>query len=42
MKAYIDEAHAEGLKVKIYYTVRELSNRAPEANYPCSRPVSRP
>ena len=30
MKAYIDEAHAEGLQVKIYYTVRELSNRAPE------------
>ena len=30
MKAYIDEGHARGLKVKIYYTVRELSNRAPE------------
>jgi len=30
MKAYVDEAHAKGLKVKIYYTVRELSNRAPE------------
>lgn len=30
MKAYIDEAHARGMKVKIYYTVRELSNRAPE------------
>ena len=30
MKAYVDEAHARGLKVKIYYTVRELSNRAPE------------
>jgi hypothetical protein len=30
MKAYIAEAHARGLKVKIYYTVRELSNRAPE------------
>ncbi len=30
MKAYIDEAHARGLKVKIYYTVRELSNHAPE------------
>jgi hypothetical protein len=30
MKAYIDEAHARNLKVKIYYTVRELSNRAPE------------
>ncbi len=30
MKAYIDEAHARGMKVKIYYTVRELSNRAAE------------
>ncbi|MFH1941088.1 MAG: glycoside hydrolase domain-containing protein, partial [bacterium] len=30
MKAYIDEAHAKGMRVKIYYTVRELSNRAPE------------
>ncbi len=30
MKAYIDEAHANGLKVKIYNTVRELSNRAYE------------
>ncbi|HEY3380721.1 MAG TPA: glycoside hydrolase domain-containing protein [Vicinamibacterales bacterium] len=30
MKAYIDEAHARNLKVKIYYTVRELTNRAPE------------
>jgi hypothetical protein len=30
MKAYIDEGHARGLKVKIYYTVRELSNRALE------------
>jgi len=30
MKAYIDEAHAKGLKVKIYNTVRELSNRAYE------------
>ncbi|MDH5714485.1 MAG: DUF6067 family protein [Candidatus Aminicenantes bacterium] len=30
MKKYIDEAHELGLKVKIYYTVRELSNRAPE------------
>jgi hypothetical protein len=30
MKAYIDEAHARGMKVKIYYTVRELSNHAPE------------
>ncbi|HVN82694.1 MAG TPA: glycoside hydrolase domain-containing protein, partial [Terriglobia bacterium] len=30
MKAYIDEAHQKGLKVKIYYTVRELSNHASE------------
>lgn len=30
MKAYIDEAHQKGCKVKIYYTVRELANRAPE------------
>ncbi len=30
MKAYIDEAHTRGLKVKIYYTVRELTNHAPE------------
>ncbi|MCC6928998.1 MAG: hypothetical protein IT359_08430 [Gemmatimonadaceae bacterium] len=30
MKAYIDSAHARGMKVKIYYTVRELSNHAPE------------
>ena len=30
MKAYIDDAHRRGHKVKIYYTVRELSNRAPE------------
>lgn len=30
MKAYIDEAHSKGLKVKIYNTVRELSNRAYE------------
>lgn len=30
MKAYIDEAHQRGLKVKIYYTIRELSNRAAE------------
>ncbi len=30
MKAYIDEAHSKNMKVKIYYTVRELSNRAPE------------
>jgi len=30
MKAYIDEAHRKGLKVKIYNTVRELSNHAYE------------
>jgi hypothetical protein len=30
MKKYIDEGHAKNLKVKIYYTVRELSNKAPE------------
>ena len=30
MKQYIDRAHELGLKVKIYYTVRELTNRAPE------------
>ncbi len=30
MKTYIDEAHQKGLKVKIYNTVRELSNRADE------------
>lgn len=30
MKAYVDEAHRRGMRVKIYYTVRELTNRAPE------------
>jgi hypothetical protein len=30
MKRYIDEAHARGMKVKIYYTIRELSNRCVE------------
>ncbi|MCX6570725.1 MAG: DUF6067 family protein [Candidatus Aminicenantes bacterium] len=30
MKAYIDDAHGRGFKVKIYDTVRELSNHAPE------------
>jgi hypothetical protein len=30
MKAYVDAAHSRGMKVKIYYTVRELTNRAPE------------
>ncbi len=30
MKDYVSEAHQKGLKVKIYYTIRELSNRAAE------------
>ncbi len=30
MKAYIDSAHARQMQVKIYYTVRELTNHAPE------------
>lgn len=30
MKAYIDSAHKKGLKVKIYNTIRELSNKAYE------------
>lgn len=30
MKKYIDDAHSRNMKVKIYYTVRELSNSAPE------------
>ena len=30
MKDYVNEAHKKGLKVKIYYTIRELSNRAAE------------
>jgi hypothetical protein len=30
MKAYIDEAHRRGIKVKIYDTIRELSNHAAE------------
>ncbi len=30
MKAYIEQAHKRGMRVKIYYTVRELANRAPE------------
>jgi hypothetical protein len=30
MKAYIDEAHRRGFKVKIYNTIRELSEHAPE------------
>lgn len=30
MRAYIDAAHQRGMRVKIYDTVRELSDRAPE------------
>ena len=30
LSAYVNEVHAVGLKAKIYYTVRELSNRAVE------------
>ena len=30
MKEYVDEAHSKGLKVKIYNTVREVSNKAYE------------
>jgi len=30
MRAYVDSAHALGMRVKIYYTVRELTNHAPE------------
>ena len=30
MKAYVDSAHAMGIRVKLYYTVRELTNHAPE------------
>ena len=30
MKAYVDAAHARGIKVKIYNTIRELSDRAYE------------
>jgi hypothetical protein len=30
MRSYIKAAHARGMKVKIYYTVRELTTRAPE------------
>ncbi|NWJ51612.1 MAG: hypothetical protein HXX14_12170 [Bacteroidetes bacterium] len=32
MKKYIDEAHSRNMKVKIYYTVRELTNSAPEVH----------
>ncbi|MBK8247699.1 MAG: hypothetical protein IPK85_09925 [Gemmatimonadetes bacterium] len=30
MKAYVDSAHARRMKAKIYYTVREITNHAPE------------
>lgn len=30
MKDYVDEAHEKGARVKLYYTVRELSNICPE------------
>ncbi len=30
MKEYTDRAHSMGMRVKIYNTIRELSNRAPE------------
>ncbi len=30
LKQYVEEAHHQGMKVKIYYTIRELSNHAPE------------
>jgi hypothetical protein len=30
MRAYIDAAHQRGMRVKLYYTVRELTTRAPE------------
>ncbi len=30
LRAYVDEAHRKGLKVRIYNTIRELSNRAYE------------
>jgi len=30
LKRYVDAAHEKGVKVKIYYTVRELSTRLPE------------
>ncbi len=30
MRAYIDSSHARGLRTKIYYTVRELTDHAPE------------
>ncbi len=30
LKAYVDGAHAQGQQVKLYYTVRELTTKAPE------------
>ena len=33
LKKYISSAHQLGKKVKLYYTVRELSIRAPEIIY---------
>lgn len=30
MKGYVEEAHSKGMKVKFYYTLRELSNSCPE------------
>ena len=30
MKEYVDEAHSRDMKVKFYYTLRELSNSCPE------------
>ncbi|MGM0529099.1 MAG: glycoside hydrolase domain-containing protein [Bacteroidota bacterium] len=30
MKVYVDEAHSKGMKVKFYYTLRELSNSCHE------------
>jgi hypothetical protein len=30
MRSYIDSAHTRGMKAKIYYTVRELTDHAPE------------
>jgi hypothetical protein len=30
LKPYVDQAHGQGIKVKLYYTIRELSNHAAE------------
>ncbi|MBI5832338.1 MAG: hypothetical protein HZB16_08545 [Armatimonadetes bacterium] len=30
LRAYVDEAHAADVRLKLYYTVRELTTRAPE------------